>query len=112
MVPTHVGVYHILKQKFMVYYHGPHACGGVPDVPNIKTEVEKWSPRMWGCTEVKKEDSEMKNGPHACGGVPSKAYYFNDHNSWSPRMWGCTESYRTVPLSHTMVPTHVGVYRS
>ena len=51
MVPTHVGVYRLMKIFGNIPVYGPHACGGVPEIEKDKIKKLTWSPRMWGCTE-------------------------------------------------------------
>ena len=111
MVPTHVGVYRIDTGREFYLLHGPHACGGVPQLNIFNAMIREWSPRMWGCTELianicngllmvpthvgvyrlyQNLYQREKHGPHACGGVPQQHLKIVRILKWSPRMWGCT----------------------
>ncbi len=93
LFPTSVGVYRLPSTATNRPLSIPHERGGVPYGGNSQGSVKRYSPRAWGCTDVKGEQSAIVflfptsvgvyRGvctamvpwypiPHERGGVPNK----------------------------------------
>ena len=109
--PTHVGVYRNRLPGPHRRACFPHACGGVPITDGGDSSWNRFSPRMWGCTEKPSVltieaavfpthvgvylnaaivQKSPRRFPHACGGVPASSRNRGLPRKFSPRMWGCT----------------------
>ena len=109
----------------------PHACGGVSMDATVSEELERSSPRMWGCflrvlSDVYSQEvfpthvgvfplfaipvMTTMRLPHACGGVSGIVVETHTHTGSSPRMWGCFLAWTLLHAAFMVFPTHVGVF--
>ena len=108
--PTPVGVFLCTSIWYYKLHSLPHARGGVSDASANFTQLQRSSPRPWGCFKLMTQDNfktavfptpvgvflfdHLGSGlwiglPHARGGV-SIHYAKYDVSIWSsPRPWGC-----------------------
>ena len=131
VVPTPVGVFLISTTSCLRRWRRPHARGGVSDTFYYACADAESSPRPWGCFCSGKgfvkagfvvptpvgvflpytfSSVRIACRPHARGGVstvvPIPAFSVRS----SPRPWGCFPALMATCLTHTVVPTPVGVF--
>ena len=130
--PTHVGMFRLSLLLTRVGGSFPHTCGDVPAECDINCILAKFSPHMWGCSDLL-----VKNGlltevfpthvgmfrqistnrdkadsfPHTCGDVPFEQTLATELAKFSPHMWGCSGMIHYLPQRQTVFPTHVGMFR-
>ena len=49
--PTHVGMFRSALRYRKPIFRFPHACGDVPHSQQSGRDLQKFSPRMWGCSD-------------------------------------------------------------
>ena len=126
-----MGLYPDTRCICNIRVHSPHARGAVPERPGTSALRRRFSPRPWGCTELRgrppyhhvilptpvglyldhgRQSSRCSDSPHARGAVPCSASSMRASSSFSPRPWGCTESSRSRDEVIQILPTPVGLY--
>ena len=134
VVPTHVGVYPCspgwrARHRSVVPTH----VGVYRRAAGRTSGRNPLSPRTWGCTALtanwtvcgevvpthvgvyrrfSPRRSSSSSCPHARGGVPAGWGAARQGEALSPRTWGCTATESICLNGVTVVPTHVGVYRT
>ena len=110
----------------------PHACGDVPWTPTLELDVSRFSPRLWGCSELvyrqqaghclfptpvgmfrsrPRSRKSTASFPHACGDVPAREAALIAGFSFSPRLWGCSRYNVALRPRLLLFPTPVGMFR-
>ena len=130
--PTYVGMFLAFEEDTKQIASFPHVCGDVPRGRFIPRMAIKFSPRMWGCSELGGVGAGGKNVfptyvgmfrrttsrsstrtrfPHVCGDVPSQLAFRAVSAGFSPRMWGCSEGRGGGAQVAGVFPTYVGMFR-
>ena len=128
--PAHAGMLPLKNAYGSRTYCGPRACGDAPDVPFLDPEVDRWTPRMRGCSpnEGEPESPEqvdpahagmllqrtpsavsLSRGPRACGDAPRFAPGNVGPPMWTPRMRGCSCPGNEPPKYSAVDPAHAGM---
>ncbi|STR98089.1 Domain of uncharacterised function (DUF2825) [Klebsiella pneumoniae] len=129
--PTHVGVFPFSGFTTLDTEGLPHARGGVSAPVRRANNGNASSPRTWGCFCQPNDwsqswrvfpthvgvfllaDQAVKvpaGLPHARGGVSTVRCTTVRCTTSSPRTWGCFPKSWQVSGSHSVFPTHVGVF--
>ncbi len=110
----------------------PHASGDVPTRRRVLWSRLCFSPREWGCSDVRGgyvpkfflfptrvgmfrhcsfQPSRALPFPHASGDVPSYKSIVEIATIFSPREWGCSEGEEIEIDDEELFPTRVGMFR-
>ena len=131
--PTPVGVFPIGQKQINQFHSLPHARGGVSPSMQGEWDLDKSSPRPWGCfwpcscgqawrlvfpTPVgvfpfgRPATGRRDRLPHARGGVSVPGAALGTPLASSPRPWGCFYHQRYFQDPYHVFPTPVGVFPS
>ena len=133
LLPTHVGMFRRSSTAAGSWTASPHTRGDVPQTLSAPVFSLAFSPHTWGCSESRNGSSQRVRllpthvgmfrrdvlpgrrqtpSPHTRGDVPIMTARVAPRPHFSPHTWGCSGSQGEVDAVDSLLPTHVGMFRS
>ena len=132
LLPTPVGMFRPVRRSSSFRSASPHARGDVPSRCGGLRSLICFSPRPWGCSDVRgflfsacpllptpvgmfrgstPSRPLWRPSPHARGDVPGRRRLCSSGGSFSPRPWGCSAAFFPLWERRKLLPTPVGMFR-